>query len=189
MINDTRIIELNNSYNLIVPFVSSLVRYQEGKKVISYGLSSFGYDIRLSSVPLLFFQSSQILVDPKNFNPKAVQELSQYDQDYFLMPPQSTALGVSLERITMPNNLTALVVGKSTYARCGLLVNVTPLEAGWKGFITMELTNLSKSPLKVYHSEGIAQLLFFEGQKASVTYDDRQGKYQNQGCEIVFPKI
>lgn len=167
---------------MITPFKKSLVR--EG--VISYGLSSFGYDIRLADEFKIFTNVYSAVVDPKNFDAKSFVEVRG---DHCIIPPNSFLLARSYERIVMPKNMLAICLGKSTYARCGLIVNVTPLEPGWEGYITLEISNTTPLPAKVYANEGIAQLIFLEGHEApEVTYDMRKGKYQHQkGVQI--PKI
>lgn len=162
-------------------------------RAISYGVSSYGYDIRLSSRDFYIFEHSpKRVVDPKNFD-KAVlikQKLfSDKTGDYFLMPPRSSGLGVSIENFCVPENITVLCVGKSTYARAGLIVNTTPFEAGWRGHPTLEFYNSLPLPLKVYANEGIAQCLFFEGEPCEVSYACRDGKYQDQQHRVVTSKV
>lgn len=178
---DKQIRELANG-GMIEPFEEKLVR----NGVISYGLSSFGYDIRLADEFKIFTNVHSAIVDPKHFDPKSFVEVKG---DHCIIPPNSFILARSFERIKMPKNLLAICLGKSTYARCGLIVNVTPLEPGWEGYITLEVSNTTPLPAKVYANEGIAQLLFFEGHAApEVTYDSRKGKYQNQ-VGVQLPKI
>ncbi len=166
---------------MITPFEEKLVR--EG--VVSYGLSSFGYDVRLADEFKVFTNVHSAVVDPKNFDPKSFIEVKG---DYCLIPPNSFILSRSHEYIKMPRNIFAICLGKSTYARCGLIVNVTPLEPGWEGHITMEISNTTPLPAKVYANEGIAQLIFLEGEQPETTYDSRKGKYQKQQG-IQLPKI
>lgn len=149
------------------------------KRVISYGASSFGYDIRCSNEFKIFTPSTGQLtvVDPKAFDPAA---LVDYVGDVCVIPPHSYVLTRSLEYFKMQRNVTAICLGKSTYARCAVLVNCTPLEAGWEGHLTIEISNLSPLPVKLYANEGIAQLLFFQGEQPDVSYADRGGKYQGQ---------
>ncbi len=181
--------------NIIEPFVHGSVRKIEeiDHPVVSYGLSSYGYDVRLSPNDFRIYDVSRGgVVDPKHFEGESLRPLPliTYKADaYFVLPPQTYALGVTLERISMPHDLSAIAIGKSTYARCGLIMNCTPIEAGWRGHITLEMFNSSNSPLKVYANEGIVQLLFFRGNRCAVSYADRAGKYQNQGHEVTVPRI
>ncbi|MBI4033994.1 MAG: dCTP deaminase [Candidatus Brennerbacteria bacterium] len=167
---------------MIAPFEEKLVR--EG--VVSYGLSSFGYDVRLADEFKVFTNVYSAIVDPKNFDSRSFIEVKG---SHCLIPPNSFILSRSYEYIKMPKNIFAICLGKSTYARCGLIVNVTPLEPGWEGHITMEISNTTPLPAKVYANEGIAQLIFLEGHEPpEVTYDSRKGKYQGQKG-IQPPKI
>jgi len=143
---------------------------------ISNGLSSFGYDITLASELQLFVKDGDCIIDPKNFHPT----LLKLEGDYFILPPNSFALGRTVERFIMPQDVIAICVGKSTYARCGLIINVTPIEPGWEGYITLELHNTTPYFSRVYANEGIGQLLFFKGERPDVTYSDKKGKYQKQ---------
>jgi len=192
ILNDSQIAELVAEANLIVPFENTLIRNINQLKVISYGLSSYGYDIRLSPQELTAFTSNTEWIDPKDFDSKHLSKLTLYTDNsgsYFVMPGHSYALGVALEKINMPNFLTGVCIGKSTYARSGLIANLTPIEAGWSGYLTLELANTSDAPCKVYANEGIAQILFFKGEPCLTSYSDRQGKYQNQERQITLPKV
>ena len=155
---------------------------------ISFGLSSFGYDIQLSADGIRLFRTgwtSQI-IDPKSFadDKCTTYQYGLYDIDdgglYYLLPPRAYALGVSVETFNIPTNTLGICYCKSTYARCGLMVNTTPLEPGWRGQLVIELANLTDLPMKVYANEGIAQVVFFTGDVPSTTYADRSGKYQDQ---------
>ncbi|MGH2415022.1 MAG: dCTP deaminase [Microcystaceae cyanobacterium] len=175
---------------MINPFVPYLVR--DG--VLSYGLGSFGYDIRLSEHQFMVFSPLAGLydhpIDPKCFNVATLETsviTMSHDGQYFILPPHSYGLGVSVEKIKMPPNVTGVCVGKSTYARCGVIANITPIEAGWEGYITLEFSNSSSLPVRLYANEGVVQLLFFEGTTPSLSYGDR--KYQNQANEITFARI
>ncbi len=170
--------------HMIDPFEASSI--SEG--VISYGTSSFGYDIRLGRDYRVFTPNPLIsdCVDPKNFNPQLLLEVG--DVDYILIPPNSYALGISLEYMRIPVDVMALVLTKSTYARCGIIVNITPLEPGWNGYITIEMSNSTPLPAKIYSGEGIAQVLFFQGEIPLLTYAAKGGKYQDQK-EIVLAKV
>ena len=167
---------------MITPFEDKLIR--DG--VISYGLSSFGYDIRLADEFKVFTNVHSTIVDPKKFDERSFIEVKG---DHCIIPPNSFILSRSYEYIKMPSNILAICLGKSTYARCGLIVNVTPLEPEWEGHITMEISNTTPLPAKVYANEGIAQLIFIEGHEPpEVTYKSRKGKYQGQKG-IQLPKI
>ncbi len=158
---------------MIEPFEERLVR--EG--VISYGLSSFGYDLRAAPEWRVFVNTFNTVVDPKNFDTNSFVEL---DDDHCIIPPNSFALTRSIEYMRVPEDVMVVALGKSTYARVGIVANVTPLEPGWEGHVTLELSNTTPLPAKVYANEGIVQLLFFQGERPEVTYADRKGKYQGQ---------
>ena len=184
---------------MITPFENSLVRKIILKDnaleipALSYGLSSYGYDIRLSPKEFLIFKHIPgTVVNPKNFSANNLEKVPlQADEygEYFIIPANSYGLGVSLETIKMPSNVTAICLGKSTYARVGLIANITPLEASWKGNITLEFSNSSSTDCRIYANEGVCQLLFFEGEPCQTTYDDRGGKYQNQSNSVTLPKV
>lgn len=160
------------------PFTDGLNSDEE----ISYGLGSFGYDIRIDDEFRIFTDVHSTEIDPKNFNEDAFVEVKD---DSCLIPPNSFCLGKSLEKFDMPDDLFGLVVGKSTYARCGIIVNMTPIEPGWKGYLTIEISNTTPLPARIYSDEGIAQVVFFRGERPKVTYGDRNGKYQDQeGIEV-----
>lgn len=177
---------------MIAPFEKNLVR-ETDKPVISYGVSSYGYDIRLSPEEFLIFRHIPgTVVNPKAFSPKNLEKVTlQQDEygDYFIIPANSYGLGVSLEKIKMPPNVTAICLGKSTYARVGLIANTTPLEASWCGAITLEFSNASSTDCRIYANEGVVQLLFFEGEPCQTTYADRKGKYQDQPAQVVLPRV
>ena len=164
-------------------------------RTLSWGLSSYGYDIRLSPHDFRIFRHIPgTIVDPKNFNPKNLEQAELHkDADgsaYFIIPANSYGLGASLESIKMPPNVTAICLGKSTYARVGVIANITPLEAAWVGeSITLEFSNASSADVKIYANEGVVQLLFFEGEPCSTTYAERGGKYQNQPGRVTLPKV
>jgi dCTP deaminase len=146
--------------------------------VVSYGLSSYGYDLRIADEFEIFTNINSTVVDPKMFDQKS---LSRYKGECCIIPPNSFALGRSLEYFRIPRNVITLCVGKSTYARCGIITNVTPFEPEWEGYVTLEISNTTPLPAKVYAGEGIAQVLFFEGDEACETsYADKKGKYQRQ---------
>lgn len=195
--NDKWIIE-HAKKGMIEPFESKLVREIElengdYRKVLSYGQSSFGLDIRLSSSQFLIFRHIPgTIINPKNFNPNNLEPVTLNKDEYgefFIIPAHSYGLGVALEKIKVPPNITIICVGKSTYARCGLIVNTTPAEPSWEGHLTLEFSNSSSADCRIYANEGIAQLLFFEGEPCLTTYADRSGKYQNQPEEVTLPKV
>jgi len=167
---------------LIEPFVDRQVR--DG--VISYGLSSYGYDIRVADEFKVFTNVHSTIVDPKQFNPKSMVD---FKGDLCIIPPNSFVLARSVERMCMPRQVTGIVLCKSTYIRAGVLIPTTVLEAGWEGEITLEIGNVTPLPAKIYANEGIAQVLFFEGDTGCETsYADRGGKYQSQQG-VVLPKV
>ncbi len=175
---DTWIARMAKKHGMIEPFVEEQVRSIDGRPVISYGTSSFGYDIRVSNQFRIFTNVYGSVIDPKNFDPKGLVEVKG---DVCVIPPNSFALALSIEWFRIPNNVLAICVGKSTYARCGIIVNVTPFEPGWEGKAVLEISNTTPLPAKVYAGEGLAQVLFFESDTLCTTsYADRKGKYQNQ---------
>jgi len=167
---------------MIEPFVDSQVR--EG--VISYGVSSYGYDIRVTNEFKIFTNVFSAIVDPKDFSP---QSMIDFKSDVCIIPPNSFALARTIEYFRIPRNVLTICLGKSTYARCGIIVNVTPFEPEWEGYVTLEISNTTPLPAKIYANEGIAQVLFFEADEVCETsYADKKGKYQNQQT-IVLPKL
>ena len=169
-------------HKMIEPFVDGQVR--DG--AISYGLSAYGYDIRVSSEFKVFTNIYNSVVDPKDFDDKSFVEI---DADVCMIPPNSFALARTVEYFRIPRSTITLCVGKSTYARCGIIVNVTPFEPEWEGFVTLEISNTTPLPAKIYANEGIAQVLFFESDElCEVSYADKKGKYQNQ-VGITPPKL
>jgi dCTP deaminase len=183
------------SLGMIEPFIESLIRKTSwATPAISYGLSSFGYDIRLSPLDFHIFRHIPgTVVDPKKFSSKNL-ELAELHEDengdrYFVLPAHSYGLGVALERLEVPDNVTVLCVGKSTYARVGVIANLTPAEAGWRGHLTLEFSNSSSADCRIYAGEGVVQLLFFEGEPCAVTYEDRKGKYQDQDEKVTLARI
>jgi len=190
--NDTWIAEAAAA-GMINPFQPTLVRQVAGVPVISYGLSSYGYDLRLSPSDFRIFRHIPgTVVDPKNFNP-ANLELAELHTDvngsYFILPAHSYGLGVALERLEIPENVTVICVGKSTYARTGLIANITPAEAGWRGHLTLEFSNSSSADCRIYANEGVVQLLFLEGAPCAVSYETRRGKYQDQQEQVTLAKV
>jgi dCTP deaminase len=153
---------------------------------ISYGLSSYGYDLRIADEFKIFTNINNTIVDPKSFDPRSFVD---YQGPVCIVPPNSFALARSVEYFKIPRNVLTICVGKSTYARCGIITNVTPFEPEWEGYVTLEISNTTPLPAKIYANEGIAQVLFFESDEACQTsYADRQGKYQGQQG-IVLPTV
>ncbi|MFP4007456.1 MAG: dCTP deaminase [Spirulinaceae cyanobacterium] len=181
------------SKGMISPFEPQLIRRLEDLPVISYGLSSFGYDIRLSPNEFRVFRHIPgTVVDPKHFNPENLEPVElHHDQNgsFFILPAHSYGLGVALERLDVPDNITVLCIGKSTYARCGIIANLTPAEAQWRGHLTLEFSNSSSADCRIYANEGVVQLLFLEGQPCDVSYDKRKGKYQDQPEKVIFSRV
>jgi dCTP deaminase len=161
-------------HGMIEPFEDRQVR----NGVISYGLSSYGYDIRVADEFKVFTNINSTVVDPKNFDARSFVDVKA---DVCIIPPNSFALAKTVEYFRIPRNVLTVCVGKSTYARCGLIVNVTPFEPEWEGFVTLEISNTTPLPAKVYANEGISQVLFFESdEECEVSYADKAGKYQKQ---------
>ncbi|GAP98188.1 deoxycytidine triphosphate deaminase [Leptolyngbya sp. NIES-2104] len=178
---------------MIAPFEPQLVRRIHGLPVISYGLSSYGYDLRLSPSEFRIFKHIPgTVVDPKNFSDANLEPAPLHQDDngsFFILPAHSYGLGVALERLEVPDNVTVICIGKSTYARIGLIANLTPAEAGWRGHLTLEFSNSSSADCRIYASEGIVQLLFLEGAPCAVSYDDRRGKYQDQVERVTLARV
>lgn len=166
---------------------------QGRRRVLSYGASSYGYDLRLSPREFLIFRHVPgTVVDPKAFSPANLEPAPLHrdgNGDYFILPAHSYGLGVALEHLSLPPDVTALFIGKSTYARCGIIANLTPGEANWKGHLTLEFSNSSGADARLYAGEGIVQALFFRGQPCSTTYHDRAGKYQDQPEAVTLARI
>jgi dCTP deaminase len=168
--------------DMINPFNDRQMR--EG--VISYGLSSYGYDLRVADEFKIFTNVNSSIVDPKHFDPKSFIDVQGSS---VLVPPNSFALARSVEYFKIPRDVLTICVGKSTYARCGVIVNVTPFEPEWEGFVTLEISNTTPLPAKIYANEGLCQILFFQGDEpCEVSYKDKAGKYQKQQG-IVLPKL
>lgn len=180
--SDKWIREMSQIKKMIDPFVER----QDGTGKISFGLSSYGYDMRVADEYKVFTNVHGTIVDPKQFDSKAFVDIKA---PTCVVPPNSFALARSLERFTIPRDVLAVCLGKSTYARCGIIINVTPLEPGWEGYLTIEISNTTPLPAKIYSNEGIAQLLFFGGdQVCETSYSDRKGKYMDQ-VGVVLPRI
>ena len=178
---------------MISPYEPHLIRRVEGREVISYGASSFGYDIRLSPAEFkIFHHIPGEVVDPKQFNAAHMQPTPLHTDakgDFFILPAHRYGLGVALERLHIPTDITVLCIGKSTYARIGIIANLTPGEAGWRGHLTLEFSNSSSADCRIYANEGVAQLLFLQGERCNISYQRRQGKYQNQPERVVFARV
>ncbi|MDP1608906.1 MAG: dCTP deaminase [Chlamydiales bacterium] len=180
--SDKWIRKMATEHKMIEPFVDGQVK--EGK--VSYGLSSYGYDLRVNDEFKVFTNSYNAIVDPKNFQETALVTIKA---DVCIIPPNSFALAKSIEYFRIPRNVLTLCIGKSTYARCGIIVNVTPFEPGWEGFVTLEISNTTPLPAKIYAKEGLAQVLFLKAEEeCEVSYADRKGKYMNQ-IEITYPCV
>jgi dCTP deaminase len=169
-------------HRMIEPFVDSQMR----SGVISYGVSSYGYDIRVGDEFKVFTNVYNTVVDPKNFDPKSFVDIKA---DVCIIPPNSFALASTIEYFRIPRDILTVCLGKSTYARCGIIVNVTPFEPEWEGHVTIEISNTTPLPAKIYANEGIAQVLFFQGDEpCDVSYKDKKGKYQAQRG-VTLPKL
>ena len=180
--NDNWIRQMAQEHNMIEPFVVDQVR----EKVISFGLSSYGYDVRVTDEFKIFTNVHSAIVDPKHFNPTSFID---FKGDNCVIPPNSFVLARTIEYFRIPRSVLTMCIGKSTYARCGLIVNVTPFEPEWEGYVTLEISNTTPLPARIYANEGIAQVLFFEADEVcEISYADRKGKYQAQKS-IVLPRI
>ena len=170
---------------MISPFEPGQIREHDGNRIISYGTSSYGYDVRCSSEFKVFTNINSAIVDPKNFDEGSFVDVNS---DVCIIPPNSFALARTIETFKIPRNVLTICLGKSTYARCGIIVNVTPLEPEWEGQVTLEFSNTTTLPAKIYANEGVAQMLFFESDEVCETsYADRAGKYQGQRG-VTLPK-
>lgn len=175
---DKWIRQMVEKHNMITPFTAEQIRHTAQGKTISHGTSSYGYDVRCSNEFKIFTNINSAIVDPKNFCEKSFVDVVS---DICIIPPNSFALARSIEYLKIPRNVLVICVGKSTYARCGIIVNVTPLEPEWEGHITLEFSNTTPLPAKIYANEGVAQLLFLESDEhCETSYKDRKGKYQGQ---------
>jgi dCTP deaminase len=184
--NDEWIQRMARDHGMIEPFTETLVRTDsQGQKVISYGLSSYGYDLSLAPEFMVFKNSHPVLVDPKQFDERCVDRV---EGERVVIPPNSFVLARSNEYLRMPDNVLGICVGKSSYARCGLILNCTPLEPGGSGHLTLEITNSTPLPAVCYANEGIVQVIFLEGELCMTTYADWGGKYQSQRG-ITLPRI
>jgi dCTP deaminase len=176
---DTWIERMATFHQMIEPFEPSQIRSVDDRRVISYGCSSYGYDIRVANKFLLFHNLHSAIVDPKNFSEQNFTKVET--DDGILIPPNSFALAESVEYFRIPRNVITVCLGKSTYARCGIIINVTPFEPEWEGTATLEISNTTPLPAKIYANEGIGQLLFFQSdEECRTSYADKEGKYQRQ---------
>ena len=163
---------------MIEPFEPGQVRYVNDEKIVSYGTSSYGYDVRCAEEFKVFTNINSAIVDPKAFDENSFVDVKS---DVCIIPPNSFALARTIEYFRIPRNVLTICLGKSTYARCGIIVNVTPLEPEWEGHVTLEFSNTTNLPAKIYANEGVAQMLFLESDEVCLTsYKDRGGKYQGQ---------
>jgi len=183
--SDNWIRRMARERGMIEPFEPEQVRFANGQKIVSYGTSSYGYDVRCASEFKIFTNINSTIVDPKNFDEKSFVDFAG---DVCIIPPNSFALARTVEYFRVPRNVLVVTLGKSTYARCGCIVNVTPLEPEWEGHVTLEFSNTTPLPAKIYANEGVAQMLFFESDEVCATsYKDRGGKYQGQRG-VTLPK-
>ena len=163
---------------MIEPYVPHQISSVKEKRIVSYGTSSYGYDIRCSTEFKIFTNINAAVVDPKAFDDSSFIE---FEGDVCIIPPNSFVLARTIEYFRIPRNILTICVGKSTYARCGIIVNVTPFEPEWEGYVTLEFSNTTPLPAKIYANEGVAQVLFFESEEeCEISYKDRKGKYQGQ---------
>ncbi len=176
--SDEWIEKMSLEHGMIEPYQNGQVRHHEGGRVISYGVSSYGYDVRCSNEFKIFTNINSAIVDPKAFDSNSFVDVKA---DVCIIPPNSFALARTIEYFRIPRNVLTICLGKSTYARCGIIVNVTPLEPEWEGHVTLEFSNTTPLPAKIYANEGVAQMIFLEAQQVcAVSYKDRNGKYQGQ---------
>ena len=163
---------------MIAPYVPHQIASVEEKRIVSYGTSSYGYDVRCSTEFKIFTNINAAVVDPKAFDASSFIE---FQGDVCIIPPNSFVLARTIEYFRIPRNVLTICVGKSTYARCGIIVNVTPFEPEWEGYVTLEFSNTTPLPAKIYANEGVAQVIFFESEEeCEISYKDRKGKYQGQ---------
>ena len=182
---DTWIKQMAKEEDMISPFEPEQVKALSGEKVISYGVSSYGYDVRCANEFKVFTNIHSAIVDPKSFDEKSFVDI---ESDICVIPPNSFALARTVEYFRIPRNVLTICLGKSTYARCGIIVNVTPLEPEWEGHVTLEFSNTTNLPAKIDAGEGVAQMLFFESdEECQTSYKDRGGKYQGQ-TGVTLPK-
>jgi dCTP deaminase len=185
ILSDRDIIERVEREQMIEPFV----RQQVGDGVVSYGLSSYGYDFRVATEFKIFTPVYMPVIDPKNFNPQSFVDVEAPENEAVIIPPNSFALARTVEYFRIPRDILCLCLGKSTYARMGIILNTTPFEPGWEGYATLEISNTTPLPAKIYAAEGIGQVIFLRARREClVSYADRKGKYQRQQG-IVLPRV
>jgi dCTP deaminase len=183
--SDRWIRRMAEQHGMIEPFAPGQVREVDGRRIVSYGTSSYGYDVRCAAEFKIFTNINSTIVDPKDFDPNSFVDFSG---EICIIPPNSFALARTVEYFRIPRSVLTVCLGKSTYARCGIIVNVTPLEPEWEGHVTLEFSNTTPLPAKIYANEGVAQMLFFESDEVcDVSYADRGGKYQGQRG-VTLPK-
>jgi len=183
--SDRWIRRMAQEHGLLEPFESRQVRQVDGRRIVSYGTSSYGYDVRCANEFKIFTNINSVIVDPKSFDENSFVDLKS---DVCVIPPNSFALARTIEYFRIPRNVLTICLGKSTYARCGIIVNVTPLEPEWEGHVTLEFSNTTPLPAKIYANEGVAQMLFLESdEECETSYADRGGKYQGQ-TGVTLPK-
>jgi dCTP deaminase len=183
--SDKWIRRMAEEHGMIEPFEPNQIKQSGDRRIVSFGTSSYGYDIRCSHEFKIFTNINSAIVDPKNFDDSSFVDFSG---EVCIIPPNSFALARTVEYLRIPRNVLTLCVGKSTYARCGIIVNVTPFEPEWEGYATLEFSNTTPLPAKIYANEGVAQAIFFEGDEACDTsYKDRGGKYMGQ-AGVTLPK-
>jgi dCTP deaminase len=183
--SDNWIRRMAKAHGMIEPFEADQMRQAHGRRIISYGTSSYGYDVRCANEFKIFTNINSTIVDPKQFDEKSFVD---FGGDVCIIPPNSFALARTIEYFRIPRNVLVVCLGKSTYARCGIICNVTPLEPEWEGHVTLEFSNTTPLPAKIYAHEGVAQMLFFESDEVCATsYRDRGGKYQGQKG-VTLPK-
>lgn len=184
--SDKWIRRMAENAGMIEPFESEQIKENDSGKIISYGTSSYGYDVRCATEFRIFTNINSAIVDPKHFNSASFVDV---DSDVCIIPPNSFALARTVEYFRIPRSVLTICLGKSTYARCGIIVNVTPLEPEWEGHVTLEFSNTTTLPAKIYANEGVAQMIFFESDEICATsYKDRAGKYQGQ-TGVTLPRI
>ena len=183
--SDKWIKDMAKNHKMIEPFQADQIKINNGEKIVSYGTSSYGYDVRCADEFKVFTNINSTMVDPKNFDDKSFIDIKS---DVCTIPPNSFALARTVEYFRIPRQILTLCLGKSTYARCGIIVNVTPLEPEWEGHVTLEFSNTTSLPAKIYANEGVAQFIFLESDEVCETsYKDRAGKYQGQKG-VTLPK-
>ena len=184
--SDKWIRRMSEEHGMIEPFEPNQIKQLNGEKIISYGTSSYGYDIRCAHEFNVFTNINSTIVDPKNFD---TRNFVTVEDDFCIIPPNSFTLARTVEYFRIPRNVLTVCLGKSTYARCGIIVNVTPFEPEWEGYVTLEFSNTTPLPAKIYANEGVAQVLFFESdEECATSYKDRAGKYMGQSG-VTPPRI